>query len=652
MKGESQSRHALLESLSLLHILTSWSKLRRTHTVTVYEPYIIVKPKPKRWNERLAWSLLKRLKGASVAKADRETRNRLAYYNNHDSDIYIESVIKRVRRMPSYRIMRQIVNHEAVDRIYSRFMLPKLNATSEFYRFAEFLLKKEDKIILIPTDDDYWNLSDHFNLEGACIPPQTKALNALCGWSRRISSALVLNVLVWPAVFAVHIAKRFRRKSHGRAIKAPVIIPLLWGFPSEDGVFHLREGKIKWAWTSASLLGEGLTSDNVAFYYSTWPFEQKVRMEQKTWMKKRNIQWFDPANFVADKFHYQEVRRIAINILKSLLTKPLIIAEPHEIVRISARILYYLLEELLFNSNVQYQVRVEWSEYLPVNVIRTIVANRFGRSTIAVHHSANGMTHAFPEIRYLYVNRLCLWHQGFREAYAHHWDAVECVPIGNHRLDYVIEALSPERLKELKLRISEQWNTTGPILLVALPNYPGRVGYQNAAHFPELYKGILQCLSEIPDLWVVMRARSPKGWQEYLLNEPLVRQIASHKYVISDYEELSTYEWIAVSDVTISTSTSSVSIEAGTAGKKCFSFDTKGLGEITFANYGSDFTLTKAEHLVRAVKGVLYGTPQLDCKWEKFAKDMTYFADGKNIARFQKAILDLMTKTEMGSKAT
>ncbi len=634
----------LLEKLSLFQVILAWTRIRRSGLIMLFDPFTIEAAKAEGRQERLSRWLLGRIKDTKLVQFDRQMRNRLGYLNNHASDLYVETVMAFVRQMPSYRIMRKIVAHEAIDRIYCRLLLPKISLKSQFYRLAEYLLKRQGKITLIPQGDDPYKIASHFDLKGALIPVSFRVMNVICGRLERLFTALFFNWVVWPTVFALHIIRSFRRNPSRDPLRVPVVMPMVYGFPAEDGLVYFSNGRKNNGWSDASLLNGELNSHNVAFFYDLWKFDKKQRIIQQRLMADRGIRLFDPGAFSANSIHRLEVWNLMKVLTGSLFQEPGIFIEPHEIVRASGRILHYLLRELLFNHNVDYRVRVEWGDYYPMSIMRTIVANRFGRSTIGVHHSANGLTYIFPQIRYLFLNRLCTWHEGFQKAFARHWNGVECVPIGNHHLDLVLEAMLPERLEGLRIRASRRWKISGCIMLVTLPEYPVGVDYQDPERFPELYQGILRCLQEIPGLWVVLRARSSRGWKDYL-REPLVQKIATHPQVISDYEEFSTYEWIALADVVVGNSASSVVVEAGAAGKKCFSFDTMGLGEIIFGKYGSGFVLTKSEDLVYSVKAVLYKTPPLDCKWEEFAHDMTHFADGKNLKRFRDAIRGLADKT-------
>ena len=642
----------LLQRLSLAHVIISWPHLSQARTVFLFDPYITAPVKPENLQTRLARWLLGKIKNTRVIQVDREIRNRLAYLNNYDSDKYVERVMKHVRNMASYRIMWQTVGNKEVDRIYCRLLFPYISKTSQFYRMAESFLKKQGSLTLIPVDDDPWKIQKYFDTNGISVPPQVLIFNFILGVIKRRFISLFLNGIYLPAVFIFHIIKWFPRKSTQFGLKVPVIIPILSGFPGKDGLLDSSFGKIKTESNDTSLIGEKLNSNNIAFYYSHWKFNEERRIKQKQWMANHGIQWFDPANFSTNKAHRLEVWNLSKGMLKSLFWNPNILIEPPQIVRISAHVLYHFLTELHFNHSIDYLVRVEYTDYSPENVMRTIVANRFGRNSIGVHHSANSLTHVFPELRYMYMNRLCLWNEEFRKAYGPSWNSIECVPIGNHRLDYVLAALSPNRLRELRNIVKLQWRISGYVLLITLPNHPKDVIYQNPKRFPKLYEGILNCLEAIPELWVVFRARSPKGWQDYLHFESLVRKLDAHPRVISDFEKLSTFEWIALADVVVGNSTSSVIVEAGTAGKKCFSFDTEGRAELTFGKYGKDFVLTESNHLVHAIKGALYGTPHLDCDWKQFAHDMTYFADGKNIKRFQDAIWDLVLRTQNNQKST
>ncbi len=639
MPESNRSRDiVLLQSVGLARIVASWREIRQAKKVLVFDPYTLEDRRPEGRVNRLTWWLLRRLAGGQVSRVDRATRNRLGQLNLYASDVYVEAAMQRVRCMKSYQVLYKIVANDAVDRMYSRLLLPYIHAATQFYRFAEYLLKEEGAITLIPEDDDPWQTRRHFELKGAQFPRSIRMLNPWSVWRRRIT-ALFMNGAVWPAVLIRHIFRSFHPGVPDQpVVNVPVVVPLVWKLSD----------KKRLQWDNESFFGGELNSHTVAFYYSSWRLTAEERAEQERLMSQRGIRWFDAVTLRADKSHRSEIYRLAASLAKALIQNPVaLLMEPPAVVLASGFILSALLKELLFNRRVQYSVRVECADYEPNSVMRTIVANHFGRATVGVHHSANSLTHVFPEIRYLFMNRLCVWNERFRKAFGHHWDAVECMPIGNHRLDYVVQALKPESLGSLRTQIRSRWGIHGAVVLVTLPTHPADVEYQIPDRFPELYRGILQALEAIPELWVVLRPRSRKSLERYR-GEPSLRSLMTHPRVIWDSVELSTYEWIAVADVVVGNSASSVVIEAGAAGKKCFSFDTEGLGEVTFGDYGADFVITKADQFVRAMKGALYGHPILDCEWERFAHEQTYFADGQNIQRFREAIWGLVVRVQRG----
>lgn len=586
-------KHIFLQSPSLFHVIFFYPLLLFAKSIIVYEAWSIIKPK-QGFAEKLAERLLKSLK--KVKKVDRELRNNTVFQSNRESDIYVEAIMERVRHMASYQIIREIVGHEMVDRIYARLLLPDVIKDSQFYRVADAL--KKDTLTLIPTS----------------------------GNPSRRQFSIILNMFVWPGVFAFHLIKHLGKRFLD--IDKPIIIPIGWGFPDKNGLLS-SGGKIKRAWTSASILGEPLTKDNVAFYYGARSFNEEQKKEHRAWLKR--YCYFDPKDFAMNKKHIREVLKLIANLFKLSIKNPKLLTEPFKIVRISGLIIYYFLEEMLFNHNVRYKRQVEWCEYLPQSIMRTIVANRFGRTTVGVHHSANDTTYVFPEIRYIFLNRLCVWNKVIEKAYAPFWNEFECVPIGNHRVDYVIKAL--EQVDILRAFVKKRWDITGRMLFVPLSNHPKKNIYQIPERFPELYKGLLRCLHEIPDLFIILRARTPNSWEDFL-SEPLIKMLMMNKRVLTDYTELSTQEWIAVSDITLGLTASSAIIEAGVCGKHCLSFDTMGSGELVFGKYG--IVVNTAEGLVNIIKRILLG----EFKWNQgeFARDLTYFADGKNLERIQHTV--------------
>lgn len=628
-----------LQTVRLPWVAAAWPWIRRAEQVWVFDPHTLGSRRRRGRLEGIARRVLRFAARGRVERVDRALRNHLGYLGREASDRYVETAMERVRRMRSYQITVRLIDHPAVDRMFCRLLLPQILLSSQFYRFAEWLLQnqKVENLVLVPADDDPWQTRQHFRLQGSRIPAAVQRLNrGQRVWRQTV--ALLLSGAVWPAVVLRHAARTFRfQHAPVAVVKTPVVIPLTW---------PLSEQRAR-KWDNESFLnGEGeLNRDRVAFFYSSWRLSPQQRAEQERLMRERGIRWFDPAAFRADPEHRREVLELFGTLVWALVRHPSVFLEPLPVVWASGFIFSSLLRELLFNQCVRYDVRVDFADYEPNNVMRTIVANRWGRATVGLHHSANSLTYVFPEIRYLYMNRLCLWHEGFRKAFGHHWNPMECVPIGNHRLDFVLRAMQPERLGALRDHARFRWGLSGPLLLVTLPNHPEDVEYQNPARFLELYRGLLLCLEAFREVWIVLRPRNRQGWLHYL-KEPMIQHLMAHPRVVVDQDELTTPEWIALADGVIGSSTSSVVVEAGTAGKKVFSFDTDGLGAVTFGTYGKDFVITRADQLLRVVRGILTGDPVLDCDWERFAREQTYFSDGRNVERLRSAIWDLAQQVQ------
>ena len=636
--------YLLFESLNVCNLALTLLQIRTASRVILFRSYDIGSLRGPQHSKRLATWLVRIINPqVEVTNLEKEVLHPLAYLDNYESRAPVDDLAGQIRVSECWRMIQEVVRHDMLERMYKRYLLDLVLPTSQFYRYGKMLVADGVAVRLVPSAEDHLGIDKSFftgdELYGL-IPAGVRVFN-------RTKRVIIVALSVLPLANLVrlsmgigyHLVKRGRRlRGRQATVEADVITPLIWGFADEQGLDGRADTQSKakrLEWDNSFIFRGPSDIGRVAVYFSDWPFTPIARARQSEFMTDKGIRYFDPDEFGLDWEQFRSVGRVIGKVIGHMLSKPRILWEQPHLCGTSGRILYVFLEEMLFNRRVRFRVRMEWADYAAASVMRTVVANLFGRSTVGIHHNCPDGPYGFPQIRYTYVNRYCVWGKAVREMFGKDWDAMECETVGIPRLDAGVRAM--DRRQQLEARYRERFRGKYPVVFVTLPNPPGNVSYQIEARFQEFWCGLVRCCEEFPEFSLVLRPRFQDHWQAYLCDD-LVRRLMASARAVVDMAEFSTYEWIAISDLVITNSISSVGIEAASMGKRCFVFDSMGLATFVYGKYGEDLVLTTSTDVCRAIAGVFDESRQVKCDWERLATDYCAFNDGKNTDRFREVI--------------
>ena len=636
--------YLLFESLSVCKLALTLLQIRRASRVILFRSYDIGSLRGPQHSKRLATWLVRIINPqVEIADLEKEVLHPLAYLDNYESSAPVDELAEQVRVSECWRMVQEVVRHDMLERMYKRYILDLVLPTSQFYRYGKKLVAEGVDVRLVPSAEDYLGIHKSFFSEdelSGLIPAGVRVFNRTKRVIRVALSVLPLaNLARLTMGVGYHLVKRGRRgRGRQATVEAEVITPLIWGFVDEQGLDGRADAQSRakrLEWDNSFIFRGPSDIGRVAVYFSDWSFTPIARARQSELMTNKGIRFFDPDEFGLDWTHLRSVGRVIGKVIGHMLSKPRVLWEQPHLCSISGRILYVFLEEMLFNRRVSFRVRTDWADYAAASVMRTVVANLHGRTTVGTHHNCPDGPYGFPQIRYTYINRYCVWGKAIREMFGKDWDAMDCATVGIPRLDAGFRAT--DRLKELEARYRERFRGKHPVVLVTLPNPPEKVSYQIESRFPEFWRGLLRSCEELPEFSLVLRPRFHDHWEAYLRDD-LVRKIMDSERAVADMTEFSTYEWISLSDLVIANSISSVGIEAANMGKRCFVFDSMGLATFVYGKYGEDLVLTTSADVYRAIAGVFDEGREVKCDWERLATEYCAFNDGKNTERFQEVI--------------
>lgn len=643
------------QTYSLWQALLVLPYLRSATRVAFYPPFL-VPPRPvqetlvRRCNRILVTLLIRWLNPSAVIEnIDWEGCCALGLFqNNVESDRYVEEVFERASRSVCFRIVSRLVCCPQVGLSYKIRFLDPIRHQTVFLRAIPKLLGNERDGIAVPSHHDRYAFHRHFMSEEDYrkrVPIQIRLSHRFRDWTIRLLSGLCLTnplllalIPVWAVASLVLRRGLTRRRTQ---FDADIIMPMIWGFGEEGVVGGLRR------LDNSYVTNEALGFDRLAFCFSEWMFTAEEKAKQRHLMEQKGIRYVDAEKLIPSLEYLRQSGSAIIMIWMALFRSPWVLWEEPWFALVSAKLLYFYFRELLFASTVKYNVWLEYQDYCPQHVLRTILAAQRGRQTIALHHNAPDGPWNYPVMRYTYVSRLCAWGEAFSRLNAPHWDHMKIHPVGPPRLDYVVEAQQEDKRCELDRLYQTRYGGRRPLVVMLFPappliNVTGRLAQQ--------FEG-LRRLRDVPGRFQIVcrfrRSEHMEFFRRFALDEIMARD----PRIVIDMTDLTTYEWFALSDAVIVNGISSGMVEAAGAGKPCFSFDHLLIAETVYRRYGTGLILKTADDLVRVIQAIPEGFRGWDCRWDQFARDYCYFTDGKNMDRLRRIILDVNADVQAGRRA-
>jgi hypothetical protein len=599
------------------------------------------------WMRTLVVWLIRRINsGVAIHEIDQEGLYQLGFYaNNLESDRYVDEVFSRCRRSASYGVMQDVINDVHVENFYKMRLLDIVINRTCFLRAIPQVLGVNQDGVVIPDSIDPDGLCRHFVSDDQfrrAIPIQVRMLHRfLQGWGKIKTLRYLMYLVVFvPMRYLVLLVFQRGMTWHPAPLCADVVVPLIAGF-SEKGLVRGRRRH-----DDSHLLDRELGPERVAFYFSDWAFSREEEDTQRKVMEGLGIRHFDPRTFRPSIGYIREAGRRCRAVWEGVSRRPQIIWDDPAFVYSSAALLHHHLNQLLFMHSVDFKVAVEFGDYSPVHVVRTMAANQHGRLTVGMHHNAPEGPKGFPILRYAYLNKYCTWGDELKKLYAPYWDGLQTIPVGALRVDFVAEAQREERQRELDQLYSRRYGGQHPLIVLLFPSF-SKLNVMKRIN--AMIDGVRK-LGDLPgNFQVVCRFRSVSDLDRFR-TMGLDSIMASDRRIVVDMTDLTTYEWIALSDVVIVSGVSSGMVEAAAAGKPCFTFDYVMLAESVYGRYGTDLVLKTAEDLVRVVKHAEIGFGGWDCRWNQIVKDYSYAVDGQSMDRYRAVIEDAVAAVEGGER--
>ena len=575
-----------------------------------------------------------------VRELSQETIAPLWHENNVASERAVAQILARLRPRPLLRMLRRVLPTEVIERYLAIRLLPWMLSETLFYRTARELAQAVP-LVAVPASDDPYGFHRAVMSDEECrqlVPAVVRQAHAI--W-RRISRALNtlcaanwLRLVLAPSHWALGLLATGRVARVTNPIRADVISPLICGFRDETD--NELAGH-----SDAFLFGGELSSSRVVHYFGDWRFSPQEKRRQIASMREQGVRWVDAKDIRADVQFIAQAARWCARLWSGAL-RPSVLADDPRVATASALLARHVLKEWLFARGVAFKVSLEFQDHAPAHVVRTWIANQFGRLTVGMHHGAPATDAIMPFMRYSYMNRLGVWGPAFARLHGDVPPQMRLVSIGAYRADAILAAARSPQREVLQARYEQVFGGVRPLIVLLLPSLSW---YIIPSRVDELLEGLRLVSRLNGEFRLICRFRTA-ALKSHWLSRGLGEIVTADPRILVDSAAFTTYEWVALSDLTIANGHSSGLVEAAAAGKWCVTFDYMMTGDRVFGRHGAGLVLKTREDLVRAVQARRTADASSDGDAATLASAFSYFSDGESLVRLRRTILEAVQEVD------
>ncbi len=503
-------------------------------------------------------------------------------------------------------------------------------------------LRGKNEIIALLAPEEFISLEKHQNQFEKLKNIRTKRSLVISYIQQAISNFTYrLEWYFLPILFLFYAVLKYRFTNEKRYLYK-VLMQMHWGVPGdEDKKFG------RYTQHDYYLYGEKIQSGDILHYYDgAWAFPENQRAKVDEFMEKNGYLSFEKKN-----------RRISLKwVISTLILQKNLITDGlsgllknrsnASIQNVSAWGLLRILDRQIDLLNFQASVYFDRVDYNPSHIIDTIVLNQSGTTTIGLHHCAS--PYDSPQIAFVFYNHYIALGEMFTKPYLGLWDDEMVVKIGRLHVDWAVNVKNDhQKCTSLKNFAANHYGKNKYYTTLVLPGeafclYPER--------WQELENGLKQFSLSDLDVGIFVRFRS-------IENSGPLRRIwdlcEKDVRLITDHENYTTYDCLAISDLVIANNCSSAINEAVAVNSPVFTFDFTERPGLLFKEYGTDFILKSGQALFDRLQNIENIKEIYDVDWELLTSDSNYTSDGRNEELIRNYIADLLidnANTTRGAK--
>lgn len=603
------------EVYSPLQVVACARSIRAAQTVVFSRrtPFVPPPARPVRLCRRIV-----RLLNASAPVRELTVGDLLEYLPlNAEAPFRLDSMREAIASTPSYGRLRRVIQSDTLVK-YFQAAESMQAANWTLFPSAAGRLAAGARVVAVPD----WDTQQMAESWPAGVTIAGTAANA-------VRRAAAMWRAAWQAVLLpLGLLARLARNGWRHAPPAgpyAVAMPVVWGLDAQPA------GAPKRPHADDYLYGDLLRAGDVLHVFGDYSLGRDQEARSREAMASRGYAWADKRAFALTASTVRAAVRASATLLP--LLAPRRIQPVDALVRRNIpKAVYHYLRKTLELANVRCKVELVRNDYNPGHVVAAIASREHGMATVAVQH--NALPYEGPQIAFIEADHFAIYGDFYRKGYAPFWDRVKLHHTGRESLDWTMGVqLQPSRLASVRQRWAAYRPKARPMALIV---FPGDREICIEPQWHALYEGLTTAAAG-RDVDVVLRFRNRKS-----IDGAHVRQFAelaasNDKFVVV-WDEFTTYELMAISDVVISHDGSFTVNEAIALGRPTFSFEFVVAGRHYFKDYGRDFVLSSPADVVRVVEAVGTGYAHFDVDWVGLARDLNAHADGGNRARLRAVI--------------
>lgn len=624
------------ESHSILQTLTLFFKVRKARALCYHPGNIsythrfknyVKSDKHKNAVLRLAKAINRNVEIREISQC---LTNEYSWTSNKESPSVIDRLRPEIENSAPYRIIRLIIGDDNIIKYYQHHLAQGHIANKiSFLRMSRDLIPSNDLVVVVPAEYSFFRLVSMAigTPPDLTAPPVIEWLNRLFDFGRRIKYSVVITF--FPSLYmAREILRNGFTTGKTSKKKCDVLQTVTNGFKKEDN----RSGA---SFVTDDFLYKGpMALRNILFVFSRRDSE-RIKKESNAIMDEKGIIHVDVGDYKINGGMMCLCLKIQLKILLNVSTLFSMFRAPPIFIEISWRALYDYLKKMLEMEYVETKVELCRNDMNPDHVIRTIILNKYGNTTVGVQHNSTAGPYVAPQLCYAHFDKYCIYSDAHLRLHSPYWETMKLAKTGSIMMDEVIELSNDEkRLNRLKAKMVSLYGDKEHTILIAFPNPRP---YSLIEKWDEMYNGLLEFKDLEIDANIFLRFRN----REQFLH-PIIKRFThlpeKDDRIIIDHINFTTHELMALCNTYITSSHSSGIIEAAAIGKKAFTFDYMGTAKHCFSRYGKDLILNKKNDVLELFKNLENNQAEYDCRWDLIRKEYNYYYDGGCLARLKNMV--------------
>lgn len=566
---------------------------------------------------------------------------------NHEAAVMVKGAEKRVARLIPCRILRKLIQADAVVKCFQSSLVSALSSKLLFHRAAEVLAKKmssDDKLIVIPSGDlrifHGELIKERIHL-GTTIPRSVVVCNKI---RRMFLSVLAVPVFFFaPVIWILLNLKRISFKKN--IITAPIAVPVMHGFSNLK--IDTRTG-FKNNSSDDYLYNDAVVPGDIIHIWDGWTLPADKKKNSEKIMRDKHIPFTERKKYTIGISSLWYALILQVKMLRWL---PCIVA----MARTDVEPLYcgftairFMLDQKVEFENVDYKVYYRLDDYSSRHIISTIMAEKAGRRVVLKHHAATSWD--LPQLAFVHAHAYTIYGKIYERAMADVWKGMNLARIGRLNIDWVAKIMrDPAKIAGLKRKFRTNCGERSATVLIVFPGASNKFTYTR--QWNEMFCALNDVAKSDMDVSVVLRFRmdirqGPRGIEEFGYIREFVDSVCFDPRFIIEKELFTTQELMAISDVIIAHSASFSINEALATSAEVFTFDFTGTSAYYYPDYGRDFILYKKEDVLRVFKAIETDFSVFDVDWDRLRSDANYYTDGGNLDRLRKVLLDSVNEVD------